>query len=80
MTRGFADLLVIGNQTRPRLFDLDARRPPPLYAAVREIDERLAADGSVVTPLDVAAAERVLEDLYVRGFSLSGDCADARLP
>ena len=68
LTRGFADLLVIGNQTRPRLFDLDARRPPPLYAAVREIDERLAADGSVVTPLDVAAAERVLEDLYVRGF------------
>jgi 5-oxoprolinase (ATP-hydrolysing) len=58
VTRGFADLLEIGTQQRPDLFALDIRRPPPLHAAVVEVDERLAADGSVVRPL---AADGVRE-------------------
>ena len=29
-TRGFRDVLVIGRQTRPRLYDLSPHRPPPL--------------------------------------------------
>ncbi|MCH7576360.1 MAG: hydantoinase/oxoprolinase family protein, partial [Chloroflexi bacterium] len=28
-THGFRDLLVIGRQTRPKLYDLSPRRPPP---------------------------------------------------
>ncbi len=47
-TRGFADVLHIGYQNRPRLFDLDIVKPEPLFSAVAEIDERLAADGSVL--------------------------------
>ena len=31
--RGFADALIIGNQTRPRLFELDIRRTSPLVGA-----------------------------------------------
>lgn len=52
-TRGFADVLHIGYQNRPRLFDLDIVRPAPLFDAVAEIDERLAADGSVLRAPDV---------------------------
>ena len=54
-TRGFADALRIGDQARPDLFALDIRRPGPLFEGVLEVDERLAADGSVVEALDPAA-------------------------
>ncbi|KAG9312757.1 Hydantoinase/oxoprolinase-domain-containing protein [Chiua virens] len=50
ITKGFQDLLLIGNQSRPRIFDLNIRRPSPLYAEVVEVDERVTLfreDGSV---------------------------------
>ena len=64
ITRGFADLLRIGTQQRPELFALAIEKPEPLYHQVVEVPERLAADGSVLTPLDLDAlrpeAERAL--------------------
>lgn len=39
-TTGFQDVIVIGNQTRPKLFDLAIKRPDVLYEKVVEIDER----------------------------------------
>jgi 5-oxoprolinase (ATP-hydrolysing) len=40
ITKGFKDLLVIGNQSRPDIFDLAIRVPDQLYTHVVEIDER----------------------------------------
>jgi 5-oxoprolinase (ATP-hydrolysing) len=40
-TKGFADLQVIGNQSRPKIFDLEIKRPGQLYDYVREVDERV---------------------------------------
>ncbi|CAI5715102.1 unnamed protein product [Hyaloperonospora brassicae] len=40
-TKGFHDLLYIGNQSRPRIFDLEIRMPDTLYDSVIEVDERL---------------------------------------
>lgn len=40
-TRGFRDLLKIGNQTRPRIFDLQIEKPELLYERVIEVDERV---------------------------------------
>jgi 5-oxoprolinase (ATP-hydrolysing) len=51
-TKGFADALEIGDQARPDIFALDIRKPAPLYAQVIEADERLAATGAVLVPLD----------------------------
>nr|MCH9815893.1 hydantoinase B/oxoprolinase family protein [Actinomycetes bacterium] len=48
-TRGFADSLRIGYQNRPRLFDLHIQRPEPLYEQVLEVDERVTADGIVLS-------------------------------
>lgn len=48
-TRGFRDLLDIGYQSRPKLFELAIQKPLPLYSAVAEIDERIAADGSILS-------------------------------
>ena len=55
ITRGFADLLRIGTQQRPDLFALEIVRPEPLYREAVEVAERLAADGSVLMPLDAGA-------------------------
>lgn len=43
-TRGFKDILLIGNQSRPRIFDLNIRRPTPLYNMVIEVDERVTLE------------------------------------
>lgn len=40
-TKGFKDLLRIGNQARPDIFDLSARRPDVLFEDVVEVDERI---------------------------------------
>ncbi|WP_374571720.1 hydantoinase B/oxoprolinase family protein [Phenylobacterium sp.] len=68
-TAGFADALVIGDQARPDLFALKIERPAPLYEAVVEADERLAADGSVARPLDRAALKARLEAAAAEGFT-----------
>ena len=67
-TRGFADALVIGDQTRPNLFALDIERPAPLFAGVVEADERLDAAGAVVRPLDEAALAAALGNAAAEDF------------
>lgn len=51
-TRGFGDLLTIGDQTRPKLFDLHIRKSTPLHQDVIELNERISADGEILIPLD----------------------------
>ena len=53
-TRGFRDVIEIGRGNRPRPFDLRYRRDPVLIGRdLRfEVTERIAADGSVLAPLD----------------------------
>ncbi|GAB2233832.1 hypothetical protein Droror1_Dr00003061 [Drosera rotundifolia] len=41
VTRGFRDLLQIGNQARPSIFDLTVAKPSNLYEEVIEVDERV---------------------------------------
>jgi 5-oxoprolinase (ATP-hydrolysing) len=68
INRGFADLLRIGNQARPRLFDLDIRLPGMLYERVEEIAGRVAVDGAVIEPLDAAQATEILQRARRDGF------------
>lgn len=69
VTRGFRDALRIAYQNRPRLFDREIILPELLHESVVEIDERLAADGSVVTPLDEEAALAALRQGREQGFA-----------
>jgi len=69
VTEGFADSIVIGDQSRPELFALDIVRPEPLYSGVVEAVERRAADGSVVTPFDGEALAARLKASRVEGFT-----------
>ncbi|MEM9498950.1 MAG: hydantoinase B/oxoprolinase family protein [Pseudomonadota bacterium] len=75
ITKGFRDLLMIGYQTRPRLFDLEIRRPDLLYEQVVEMDERLDAAGSVVRPLDEASLRDAMQSAFddgVRAIAIAG--------
>ncbi len=67
ITRGFGDALAIGYQERPDIFARRIDRPPPLYAEVAEIDERVTAEGEVLVPLDEAAARTDLGAAFERG-------------
>ncbi|MDE8349807.1 MAG: hydantoinase B/oxoprolinase family protein [Acidocella sp.] len=65
--RGFADVLRIGNQARPRLFDLDIKLPSMLYAQVAELAGRVAVDGTEIEALDEAAALATLRAAKASG-------------
>jgi 5-oxoprolinase (ATP-hydrolysing) len=67
ITEGFRDLLRIGYQARPALFDLHIRRPDQLYEAVAEVPGRLDADGAEVTALNEAAARTALRAAHADG-------------
>ena len=44
VTEGFRDLLLIGNQSRPKMFDLAINRPEQLYSTVVEASERVTLE------------------------------------
>jgi N-methylhydantoinase A len=75
-TRGFEDLLELGRQTRPGLYDLLCRRPAPLVP--RELrfglSERLAASGEVLCPLDPAEVQEVVGRLQAAGVESVAIC------
>ena len=60
VNRGFADLLRIGNQARPRLFDLDIWLPTMLYERVAEVAGRVGINGAEVEAPDWPAAAAAL--------------------
>jgi 5-oxoprolinase (ATP-hydrolysing) len=66
--RGFSDLLTIGNQTRPRLFDLAIHLPEPLYDGVDEVGGRIDAEGKVIVPLDETATRALLATRRTEGY------------
>ena len=68
-TDGFRDLLEIGRQKRPDLYDLQADKPAVLVSRdLRlEVPERLRHTGEVETPLDEAAVRRAVATLKAAG-------------
>lgn len=52
-TKGFKDCLVIGDQTRPKIFDLQIKKPEVLYETVVEVDERVTLEDYAEDPESV---------------------------
>ncbi|MCC7281032.1 MAG: hydantoinase/oxoprolinase family protein [Acetobacteraceae bacterium] len=75
-TKGFRDVLEVARQTRPHLYNYDIRRPPPLVPRRRrlEIAERLAAEGTVLRPLDEAEVARAAGALLAAGVESIAIC------
>ncbi len=75
ITAGFEDLLEIGGQQRPDLFALHIEKAVPLPELVIGVRERLAADGSVIEPLDRLTLAPKIAELRKRGIA----CASVTL-
>ncbi len=67
VNRGFADALRIGNQARPRLFDLDIVLPSLLHQRVVEVAGRVGVTGEEIEPLDLDGARTALEQARTEG-------------
>ena len=68
-TRGFRDILALQRHGRERIYDLEYQKPKPVVtrAASFEVAERILADGTVETPLDVGDVSRRLVPALLRG-------------
>jgi N-methylhydantoinase A/oxoprolinase/acetone carboxylase beta subunit len=75
-TAGFEDVLRIGRQTRPALYDFFVPAPRPLVdpALTFGVDERLDPLGREVTPVDQAAVDRIAERLTEVGADIAAVC------
>ena len=66
-TRGFGDALRIAYQARPRLFDRHIVLPELLYERVVEAEERVGAQGEVITPLSEAPLRVQMQSAFDAG-------------
>ena len=68
-TSGFEDVLAIGRQARPELYNLNAVKPPPLVDADLRfgVSERVVASGEVLEPLDEGELPGLVETLKQAG-------------
>src|SRR5437588_3640346 len=68
-TAGFRDVLEIGRQTRPKLYDLRVERQPPLVPRTLrlEVTERLDERGGVLVPLDESSVSEAIGALQLAG-------------
>ncbi len=71
-TKGFRDVLEIGRQRRPELYNLFFEKPPPLIRRRDryEVEERVDAWGNVVIPLNREEAIRLAETICRRGYEV----------
>lgn len=71
-TRGFGDVQRIGYQNRPRIFDRAIELPELLHERVIEVDERMAADGTVLRAPDLDAVRAELQRAFDDGIRAVG--------
>lgn len=76
VTAGFKDLLEIGRQTRPALYDLQKEKPAPLVPGHlrKEIPERVYHNGDIRTPVDVDALKQAVAELHSAGVESIAIC------
>ena len=75
-TSGFRDVLEIGRQNRPELYNLQVERLPPLVPRRYrfEVQERITYDGRVLEPLDTSQTVRVARRIRRLGIETIAVC------
>lgn len=75
-TKGFKDLMEIGTQRRPSLYNLQAQKPYPLVPSGLNctVTERIRYDGSIETPLDEEETREVVRYLKAQGVAAIAVC------
>jgi N-methylhydantoinase A len=75
-TRGFRDVLELGRQARPSIYDYRVQKPPPLVPRDRrfEVKERIGPEGEVLVPLDEESLESAVRSLCEAGVESVAIC------
>lgn len=75
-TKGFRDILEIGRQTRPDLYDITVEKPNPLVPRFLryEVGERISSEGKVLTELNPDEIKKVAEQLMDEGVEAVAIC------
>jgi 5-oxoprolinase (ATP-hydrolysing) len=73
-TVGFKDLLEIGNQNRPKLFELNIQKTAPLITTSIEINERIDTHGNILQSIDRDQIRRQLAKLFSEGIESLAVC------
>lgn len=71
VSKGFGDLIEIGHQSRPKLFELGIRKPELLYSEVVEISERITVECFDEDTTNSRPAPKESPGLFVKG--ITGD-------
>ncbi len=68
-TKGFEDVILIGRQTRPKLYDFFVEKPKPFIKEenIIGVDERISAKGEIIKPLTEREVKRVLKFVKRKG-------------
>ena len=67
VTKGFKDLLKIGNQARPDIFAMNVKKRQQLTSEIIEVEERIDANGTTITPINTAQLKQDLLQLKGTG-------------
>lgn len=75
-TKGFEDILEIGRQTRPELYNLFVDKPPSLVSPDLRfgLEERVLHDGRVEKEVDAGEVERLADELLRLGVESAAIC------
>ena len=75
-TEGFEDVLLIGRQNRPRLYDFWAKRPRPIVprSLCYGISERILYTGEIMRPLDENHLRTIINDIKSKGVKSIAVC------
>ena len=73
-TRGFKNLLEIGNQSRPNLFELGITKHEKLACMTETVDERVSSTGLITTELEESSVEQAIMALKANGIESVAVC------
>ncbi|WP_026576160.1 hydantoinase/oxoprolinase family protein [Bacillus sp. UNC438CL73TsuS30] len=71
VTKGFRDVYEIGRANRPDMYSITYRKPEPLVKRrnVFEVEERVLADGTIDTSLNLSQLNDVIDEIIESGFN-----------
>ncbi len=75
-TEGFEDVILIGRQSRPKLYDFWAQRPTPIVprSLCYGAQERILYTGEILRPLDKSQIEAIVADIKMKGVASIAVC------
>lgn len=75
-TKGFRDILEIGRQTRPDLYDITVNKPNPLVPRYLryEVNERISSEGNILTELNLDEIKNIAKELMAEDIEAVAIC------